>query len=322
MAGDWIKLRVWLHRDPKVIRMASHLIDCERFRQWLAAGGLTLTENSNVTRNVTVSLCVTGLGVTWGTAREQGDCVDDDLVVSHCDLNTLDAITDIPGFGAAMAFVGWAIEREDGALVFPKFFRDNVSPDEKHKSQNAQRQARYREKKAEKSNVTRNVTRNVTVTDREEKRREEIIKGEYPLNNPPTTVSQNAGFPHDNQGDPLSEQRPSDEAAEILVAWNRTPGVHCARGINRKRRTALAVRLREPDWSWREALAKFPLACYPVDARGWRPNLDWFLRAGTVGAILEGHYDWKPADQPAVTGRGAGVDIDALDLGNPTEEAA
>jgi hypothetical protein len=85
----------------------------------------------------------------------------------------------MPGFGQAMASVSWVVEDAQG-LVFPRFFDEyNVEPDGKNKSKNAERQARYREKKrlglVDKSNVTRNVTRNVTVTPREEKRREENI---------------------------------------------------------------------------------------------------------------------------------------------------
>jgi hypothetical protein len=81
------------------------------------------------------------------------------------------------GFGSAMAAARWVIETDEG-LVFPRFFDEyNVEPDGKQKSKNAERQARYREKKRlesdPESNVTSNVTRNVTVTPRTEKSRVE-----------------------------------------------------------------------------------------------------------------------------------------------------
>jgi hypothetical protein len=101
----------------------------------------------------------------------------DDLACYGVGLWVLDDISDMPGFGDAMESVGWVVENDQG-LIFPRFFDEyNVEPDGKNKSKNAERQARYREKKRlgveSKSNVTSNVTRNVTVTPREEERRGE-----------------------------------------------------------------------------------------------------------------------------------------------------
>jgi hypothetical protein len=180
MAGDWIKMRVWLCRDPKVIRMADWLMAEPRFMN--AMGLHPGPGNRNVMRNVTVALCVTGLLVTWGTAREQGDRENDDLVLRHCRIETLSAMCDVPFFGEAMASVDWAVERGDGSVVFPKFFKDNESPDDRHKRQNAERQARFRESH---SNEQVTAKRNVTVTT--EKRREESLnKKREPLAEPTT----------------------------------------------------------------------------------------------------------------------------------------
>jgi hypothetical protein len=185
MAGDWIKMRVSITRDPRVIRMADWLAGEREFMDWLTdpvRQSCKDTAYSHVTRHVTVALCVTALLVTWGTAREQGDRDGEDLVLTHCDLDTISAMSDLPRFGHAMSFVGWAIE-VDGAVMFPKFFRDNESPDEKHKRQAAERQARKRERdrldqeKSRESNATSHADGHVTVTDREEKRREEKKEG-------------------------------------------------------------------------------------------------------------------------------------------------
>lgn len=175
MAGDWIKMRVWLSRDPRVIGMADNLAMRPGFMSWLTDPVRQSCRESayeHVTRNVTVALCVTGLLITWGTAREHGDREGDDLVLKHSDLETLNAMTDLPGFGESMAFVGWVAERENGSLVFPKFFRENESPDDRHKRQNAERQARFRDKRDLESNGDVTAKSNVTVTHREEKRRE------------------------------------------------------------------------------------------------------------------------------------------------------
>ena len=76
MAGDWIKMRVWIARDPKVIQMADWIAEQREFMDWLTdpvRHSCNVTAYEHVTRNVTTALCVTGLLVTWGTARERGD---------------------------------------------------------------------------------------------------------------------------------------------------------------------------------------------------------------------------------------------------------
>lgn len=176
MAGDWIKMRVWLSKDPRVISMADYMAVQRGFMNWLTdpvQQSCKNTAEEHVTRNVIVALCVTALLVTWGTAREQGDRDGDDLVLDHADFSTIDAMTDLPCFGAAMGCVGWAKEEEPFRIRFPKFFKDNESPDERHRRQAAERQARFREKQSREHNAKSDVTHNVTVTDREEKRREE-----------------------------------------------------------------------------------------------------------------------------------------------------
>lgn len=174
MAG-WIKMRVSLARDPRVIAMAEWLMEQPSFCRAMNIVPDPVTRD--VTRNVTVALCVTGLLVTWGTAREQGHREGDDLVMDHCRLSTISALVGYPDFGHAMAHIGWAVERDSFFTIFPKFFREQESPEERHRSKGAERQARFRQKSRDDGDVTRDVTRNVTsnvtVTPREEKRREE-----------------------------------------------------------------------------------------------------------------------------------------------------
>jgi hypothetical protein len=65
-----------------------------------------------------------------------------------------------------MEVAGWIVETKTG-LVFPNFFEEfNSDPTDKSRTNNAERQRRYR-------NAKRNVTSNVTVTHREEKSRVE-----------------------------------------------------------------------------------------------------------------------------------------------------
>ena len=171
MANDWIKMRTDLYRDPKVIVMADSMLDPDG--ELALFVGHNCRRNMTVTRNVTRNACVGALLSVWGVMRHRGVRVGDDLQCHGITLAVVDDIADLPGFGRAMKHVGW-IESTDSGLVFPRFFADyNVEPDEKNKSKNAERQARYREKLKANSNVTSSVTRNVTVTPREEKSREE-----------------------------------------------------------------------------------------------------------------------------------------------------
>ena len=173
MAGDWIKMRVWLRRDPRVVWMSDVLATDRRFMDWLTNPSKRTCDKSaheHVTRDVTASLCVTALLETWGIAREQGRRVGDDLVVDKCDVNIIEAICCLPGFGVAMSEVGWFVGNEDGSGTFPKFFADKDSPEKRHSSA-AARQARYRAKKRKNSDVTGDVTGDV------EKRREEKRRG-------------------------------------------------------------------------------------------------------------------------------------------------
>jgi hypothetical protein len=179
MAGDWIKMRTDLYRDPRVCVMAEILED--------ANGDLARYVNQNlqrdmtVTRNVMRNVTVGALVSVWGVMRHRGKREELDLVCRGSTLSVIDDIADLPGFGEAMADVGWAVVTEYG-VVFPRFFEDyNVAPDGSSGNSNADRQRRYRERKKGETTVTRDVTRDVTVTPREEKRREEKKEQEPPV---------------------------------------------------------------------------------------------------------------------------------------------
>ena len=179
--SDWIRMRVSLPRDPKVISVADHLAENRAFMNWLTDPVQQSCKNTayeHVTRTVTVSVTVTALLEIWGVAREQGHARGDDLVLEHADLETLDVMANVPGIGNAMAFVGWAEESAGRAIIFPKFFVCNAPRDEKEREQAKERKRRQRERerleleKTERDNtvtVTRDMSRKCHV--REEKRR-------------------------------------------------------------------------------------------------------------------------------------------------------
>lgn len=179
MAGDWIKMRVSLAKDPAVIAMADYLSECREFMDWLTDPvRVTCGESAyeHVTRNVTVAVTVSALLVFWGVANEVGKPDGDDLVMRHATLDSIDEACGVPCFGEAMQFVEWAIQEDSGgkrSIRLPKFLINNVPAEDRSRKGNAERQKRFREKQASPSNAKSNVTDNVTVTHREEKKREE-----------------------------------------------------------------------------------------------------------------------------------------------------
>lgn len=78
----------------------------------------------------------------------------------------------------------------------------------------------------------------------------------------------------------------------VVDAWNLSPGIKQIRKLDISRTKHLKARLSEPDWDFEAALKKFPLQC--TVSGTWVPDFDWFLRPGTVNAILEGKYDFTP----------------------------
>ncbi len=161
-------MRSDLYRDPKVCMIADHLLDDhgELFHHVNQNCQRDMTVTRNVIRNATVGALVS----VWGVFRLRGKPVDGGLSVTGATLAVIDDVADLPGLGQAMASVGWAIEDAQG-VVFPRFFEDyNVDPASDLKSQNAERQRRFRERqKANADNAQVTLQRNA----REEKRREE-----------------------------------------------------------------------------------------------------------------------------------------------------
>lgn len=165
---SWVKMRVDLPEDPRVLMMAGDLFSREEVLSW--AG---LSRDSNVTVTVTVSVTVTALLRVWGMVREQAQWDEtEDAVVYHCTLDAVTHVARIPLFGAVMESVGWAEQLQTSggpAVRFPKCRSFLQSSDDKTKQQNRDRQAKHRAKVA--ASASRD--NNVTVTHRVEQSRVE-----------------------------------------------------------------------------------------------------------------------------------------------------
>lgn len=163
MAGDWIQMRVLLPSDPKTIAMADRLSTAREFMHWLTDPVRATCKEcayEHVTPYVTQCVTVTGLLRVWGVARDRGKRDGErDIRLSFCSLATLDDISGVPGFGDAMAYVGWAIEG-DNCVIFPNLGVDTKTAEEgkeEHKRKLArERKRRQRERDGERDidNVT------------------------------------------------------------------------------------------------------------------------------------------------------------------------
>jgi hypothetical protein len=187
MAGDWVKMRGSLLTNPKVIRMARHLSENEFFREWWVRGTRSSTKES-VTElcdmHIVTRVTVASLLAVWSAANE---CIDGDDILRHAELYEIDEMAGAPGFGEAMALVGWAIEIEDVGVHLPNFKEHNKSGKERVPKSGKERTQdwRSRKKAAEQAALEKNPVTKCDAGDaREEKRREE--KKKTPL--PPSTV--------------------------------------------------------------------------------------------------------------------------------------
>lgn len=165
MAGDWLKVRTNLYRDHKLLAMARRLREDPQFMGWLA-GPQPVTKCDVVTFDIVTRVTLASLVVTWSFVNES--ISDGSDTVHGIDLTCIDAMAGVPGFGAAMAAVGWAVEMSDG-VEFPNFREFNAPPKERaggrRAMSGAERTKKWRDRQR---GVQENVTRDVTVTAEEE----------------------------------------------------------------------------------------------------------------------------------------------------------
>ncbi len=169
----------------------------------------------------------------------------------------IDRCTCTTGFAEAMILAGWLLQ-ENGALVFPNFDRHNGKT-AKNRALLAKRVALCKQRKGNKK-VT------LGALPREEKRRDKEI-------------NKVIGISHE----------------EFISLWNALDGVVKVRGTKLTGVRASHFKARMQDAQWRsefqESFKRFPFKC--TLNGGWKPDLDWFLRPGSVNRILEGKYDWS-----------------------------
>jgi len=95
--------------------------------------------------------------------------------------------------------------------------------------------------------------------------------------------------------DPPEEQTTATPAAAVASEWNMVPNVSRCSVVTKKRQQTVRARMQDEFWrtNWREAMQKVSRSsfCAGTNDRGWKANLDWFLRPDTVPKLMEGQFD-------------------------------
>jgi len=95
--------------------------------------------------------------------------------------------------------------------------------------------------------------------------------------------------------DPPEEQTTATPAAVVAAEWNMVPNVSQCSVVTKKRQQTVRSRMQDEFWrtNWREAMQKVARSsfCAGTNDRGWKANLDWFLRPDTVPKLMEGQFD-------------------------------
>jgi hypothetical protein len=164
MAGDWVKMRSALLANPKVHAIAKAIGRDPRAGAALTTG-FSGCPDQVLSRHALRHVTVTALLCVWSSANEHSD----DGTLSCCDLEDLDEIAGVPGFGEAMQAVGWAIsDGECKCVSLPNFSEHNTPAKDRTAAE------RQRRSRALRHGVTVTACHGVTVTQRrEEKRRED-----------------------------------------------------------------------------------------------------------------------------------------------------
>lgn len=182
----WIKMRLALPTNPKVIHMARMLIRNPAFRRWFSLDDssqrdVTCDEASSHAATVcdarvpqsVIHLVVGALVPMWGSAFER---VSEHMVMRFADLATIDTTTGVPGFGQAMASVGWVeVLPNDQGLLFPNLDEHNAMGQKRSSSakSGAERMRNLRDRRSRADKLQRDVICDVTRDRKVEKKREE-----------------------------------------------------------------------------------------------------------------------------------------------------
>ncbi len=96
-------------------------------------------------------------------------------------------------------------------------------------------------------------------------------------------------------------------AEKLVEKWNATPGIRHCQKMTANRQRAFKARVKEAGWVDQVDAALERVAASPFltgeNDRGWKADIDWFLRPDSMTKIMEGKYDGRPNGKPAASFR-------------------
>jgi len=306
MAGDWIPIACDIHAKPETVRIAAAL------------------------RRSTDE--VVGMLVRfWAWAQSQSsdgtlEGLDIVMAAAACHVSTK--------FLESLASVGWLVQTDHG-LVIPNFDRW-MGNSAKARLRGALRKQRERLRtrcsaaaeavtqmsRSRHASVTQmsRSQRDTSVTIEEKRIEEKSLNNISPNGDSASAYAEapcHAGetlpssLTDDNVDDsPDCHSHRPDPASSVAIrlrdAWNAVRGVVPIREWSERRKRQLRARLRDPTWLENaiRAIAMIPDSPFLLgeNDRGWRADIDWFLRPDSVTRILEGKYRKKEVKKKNIFG--------------------
>lgn len=223
--------------------------------------------------------------------------------------SALDKIGTQEGLGRAMIAVGW-LETPPGEVgIDIPHFETHMSQSAKARAQNSKRHEVARSvpslspicpsRRGTKVGQNGDASApRIRIRVREEK--EENTKPPPPPPPPPVSDKSPSGGGGGGEGggekDKTRKPHPgAPTAPEFMKAWNAVPEFSKIREMTSKRLEHFRARTADASWcaNWREALVRASRSafCTGKGSRGWRADVDWFIRPDTVTKLLEGRYD-------------------------------
>jgi len=257
--GAWIKMRTNLWDDPRVASLCDAL-SCDEAR---VCGGLFRL---------------------WSLADTHS--TDGRLQYSAAAVNRK---VGIDGFAEAMQDVGW-LTSVDGLMTLPRFDEHN-GRSAKRRAQEAMRSAKHYRRQSDNEPLTQvsrserenSVSERKRKSQNQSKKQNQNVEIEAAGRSPPSLASD---FP------------PFDE---IERHWNNAMEV--SHKVTDSRRNKLLTRWKDAEFRarWREAIDRISRSnfCRGLNDRGWKADLDWFLKLDTITKVMEGKYDNHNATRAA-----------------------
>ncbi len=124
----------------------------------------------------------------------------------------------------------------------------------------------------------------------------------------PEAMLKNASSPVSPLSSPVTHKKKSTEEAtplvsevavchEIAAYWNTKPGISHVGSLSPARLKKIKTRLTEPFFReyWKAAIDRIANSdfCIGKGERGWKADIDWFLKPDTAIRVIEGKYDNK-----------------------------